>query len=822
MCATSGIRSLEAILLSSHNIISHSDRSVDQRERADIFPGDRHLVAHLQGVTEEAASGLSGEYRRFTEIVCGSHDIGKGTSFFQAYVRGLGPDDNTKSHAPVSALACYRALRNDGFSVRSAFGGLLAVYRHHRPLINTTGDNSIHNILLDDSQYDILKLQARDLCDNADTVQPICDELGVPLDIEIFSEWIDSRDYLRDLLQNVYCNGQLQFDTGSKNAWTVIETYSRLVAADKIDAAQYDQLNRSPIPADAVSSYIEDEFGEPEPDTIDELRNEARMEVRTAVKQADFSKSLFELTLPTGAGKTLTSLDAALILRNKIESETGSRPRIVYTVPYTSIIDQNVAVFNDVLSTACDEMIDPERLLKHHYLSDLTHVTDDTDQNADRALMLTARWESELIATTFVQFLESLIVPSNRQSMKLPNLEDAVVIIDEVQAVPAQYWDVVREVLNLLAENFNCTIIAMSATQPRLFETATPLVGTDAGDETDSSPYNTYFERLDRVSFQFDESITTEPVSHSDLSDQIATYARSHHEEDCLVVCNTIQSATTLFEELSERPFSDDTSLVYLSSAVRPKDRKQRIERLRESTSDRFIVVSTQVVEAGVDIDMDAVWRDFAPLDSIVQAAGRCNREWDDTSRGVITVVSIAEDGDHPAHAIYDMPRLDATRRILTDSGEIPYEATEYEVTSDLVDSYFDCIESRKKTNESLTELQSWQFEDAEIALIDDTLTAEVFVMTEDETDDGSPPPSFTAMQDAVKEGDRGAIARAKPAFYDNVVTVNLYAATSNRADEIQSLPFPDTDLGVYLLNADSPRYSNWYDSETGFAIPSQ
>jgi len=651
----------------------------------------------------------------------------------------------------------------------------------------------------------------------------ICDDLEISLDVEDFTSWISGEEYLKDFLRNVYRDGQLKLETNGETACGVIEGFSRLVSADKIDAAQYELPDRRSIPVNAVKSYVKRKFGEPESDSIDELRERARTEVRTAAHEVDLSDSLLELTLPTGIGKTLTSLDAALVLRDRIERENGSLPRIVYTVPYTSIIDQNFTVFKTVLANAIGEQVDSELLLKHHYLSDSTYVTDDTrdpDQDADREMMLTERWESEFVATTFVQFLESLVVPSNAQSMKVPNLEDAIVLMDEVQAIPARYWDVVQEVFEILSDRLNCTFIAMSATQPGLFDDATSLVGNQDGNETSSNSQNRYFERLDRVTFQFDQSISNESLSHADLADRVSMHAQSNPNEDLLVVCNTIGSATDLFEELTDRPTSVDTSLVYLSSAVRPKDRRRRIERLRSSDNERFIVVSTQVVEAGVDIDMDAVWRDFAPFDSIVQAAGRCNRDWKSQARGVVTVVSIADDGDRPARAIYDDPRLHATCRTITENANIPYETPEYEVTSDLVDRYFDVVKEIKHTNESLTELRSWQFEDAEISLIEDTLSAEVFVTTEHEMNNGGKPSTYTAMQKAVEKGNLAAIARAKPAFYENVVTVNLYSETSDRAADVRSLPLPDTGLGVYFLNADSRRYEKWYNKDTGFSIP--
>lgn len=769
------------------------------------------------------SAGTTGERRRFLEIVGASHDFGKATSFFQSYVRGLQSSSRETSHAPISGLACYRALRNDGFSKRQSFAGLLAVDRHHAQLGNVSGNGSWFEIAVDSSRREFFETQANDLEDHADSTQMLCDEVGLPLTVENFAEWISSERYLKEFLTNVYRDGQLILDTGSESACSVIESYARLVSSDKIDAAQYQLPDRCSISETAVESYVQQEFDKPDPGSLDYFREEARKEARTAAREVDLSESLLELTLPTGLGKTLTSLDAALVLRNRIESVQGVEPRIVYTVPYTSIIDQNFDVYESVLTRGEEEEVGPRRLLKHHYLSDSTHVTErsrDPDQDADRAMLLTERWESEIIATTFVQFLESLVVPSNEQSMKLPNLEHAVVLMDEVQAIPARYWDVVREVLEILGDRLNCTFVAMSATQPGLLD-GTPLVGARRSEEKSAEPVNSYFDQLDRVTFNFDDSLSNAPIDHETLADRVSEHAQSEPDDDLLVVCNTIDSARRLFEELEETNSLDDTSLVYLSSAVRPKDRRRRIERLRSSTEDRFVVVSTQVVEAGVDIDMDIVWRDFAPFDSIVQAAGRCNREWNADSQGSVTVVSLQdEDGNRPARAIYDDARLHATRQTIVDHASIPYSAAEYKVTGELVDQYFDLVEEVKETDESLRELKEWQFEDARITLIEDALSVEIFVAKETDAGANEKPKAFTAMQEAVANGDQGAVARSKPDFYDNVVTVRIYSETSDRATDVQSLPLPDTDLGTYYLNANSDRYDDWYDENTGFMIP--
>jgi CRISPR-associated helicase Cas3/CRISPR-associated endonuclease Cas3-HD len=794
------------------------------------------LLTHLSEVMEGCAAGHEGRRRRLYEIIGATHDFGKANPLFQAYLNGERNKGRLTSHAPISGLACYYTLRAVGFEPEDRTIGLVAVERHHRGLKNVDGNNGMFSTLLTDRRQKTISEQASKIQERSDTVQRLYDQLDVPLDVADCLEWITSKQYLRDLFEETGYDATIDVKTETEG-YRVIEAYANLIAADKFAASGYDLPARTSVPADAVDTYVETEFGSPSPDSIDELRETARQEVQTAIESMPLDEQLCELTLPTGAGKTLTGLMAALRLRARVAAapERTDQPRIVYVVPFTAIIDQNFEEYRAVLDT-CGITTDPSVLLKHHHRSDADYQTavhaegEPTDAEADRAMMLTERWESELIATTFVQLFESLLVPTNSQTLKFPNLQGSIILIDEVQSLPAKYWDVTRDVLETICERWGCRIIAMTATQPALFDDAYSLVSSADSSVTDTTeppeaPPNKYFDALDRVQFQFDESLrpSETALTHPDLADRVLETATANPDADILIVCNTVDSSRRLFELLTEDSTLRETTYTYLSSAIRPVDRRQRIEQLRDAdANERHLVVSTQVVEAGVDIDMDIVYRDFAPFDSIVQAAGRCNRNATGGQSGTVNVVRLrdADEETQPSGLIYDLPRLDATRSILDERGLVSGEASEATVTGPLVRTYFKQVRLAKKTDECRSALQDWKFEDASLSLIDDVMTADVLITRTDElAADGQYPPLST-IREALTGGPSDEVPTAKQAVYDRTVSVNIYTPESERAQRVAELPLPSTDLELYHITCNQQQYQDWYDEQTGFRLP--
>lgn len=776
--------------LSSPEIISH--------------PGTP-LEDHLGAVAEQCATDASGCEKRFYEIIGACHDFGKATSYFQEYIREEREQSSHTNHSAISGLACFYALRAAGFDELGCATGWYVVNRHHSPMTNIDGGSGVFKNALDRRQIPVYKDQAESINKQSNSVQQIYDSLTVPLDIDGFVDWIFDTGFYMDVQNAMGYGGQIE-EPPRDSCYRTIETYARLVSADKLCAAGYTLPERTTVPTDVVERYVNEEFGTPE-DALDARREEARQAVREGARNHPLSEHVATITLPTGIGKTLSGFDAALTLRERLQ-ETGAQPRIIYALPFTAIIDQNYDVLQRVLN---GNEHSSDVLLKHHHLAGgyLDDQTDGetTDEEADRATMLTERWESEVVVTTFVQLLESLVVPSNSQSLKLPNLRNAVVLLDEVQSIPVKYWDVLAECFQVLGERWNCYFLAMTATQPALFEDVSELV---------SAPER-FYEALDRVSFEFHDSIHANPLPIPEFAELVVTETERDPTADVLAICNTVDAATRLCEHLDDHSQVDTDELVYLSSAVRPIDRAARIGSLGSERDGRRIVVSTQVVEAGVDLDMDVVIRDFAPLDSIVQAAGRCNRN-DGATRGTVRVACMAgEDGSKPpGQVIYDAPRLEATLETVESQGGFKQALPEPVLTGEAVPAYFERLETVKNTGEFQREtLQCWRFEDAEISLIDDVQSKDVFIeRTNADTR------IREAFVDALTRRDRAEIAKHKPRFYERVVTVRTYDDRSERATAIGRLPPVGGGRNIDVKHVDTRgNYSDWYDEQTGFRL---
>jgi CRISPR-associated endonuclease/helicase Cas3 len=317
--------------------------------------------------------------------------------------------------------------------------------------------------------------------------------------------------------------------------------------------------------------------------------NAVRQEILAACRKAAMEKpGMFSLTVPTGGGKTLSSL--AFSLDHAIQH--GKR-RVIYVIPYTSIIEQTAAVFSDVLGS--------ENVVEHH--SNL-----DSDKDTQRARLAAENWDAPVIVTTSVQFFESLYAARSSRCRKLHNLVNSIVILDEAQLLPPNLLVPCVDVMNQLVRNYGVTMILSTATQPALPGIEPPL-------EMISNPHHLYAE-LKRVEFHFPSSLTSPPSSWSSLAEQLSVHAQ------VLCIVNTRRDCHDLYGLMPE-------GTIHLSALMCGQHRSETIteikRRLRAGQPCR--VISTQLVEAGVDIDFPVVYRALAGLDSIAQAAGRCNRE---------------------------------------------------------------------------------------------------------------------------------------------------------------------------------------------------
>jgi CRISPR-associated endonuclease/helicase Cas3 len=314
---------------------------------------------------------------------------------------------------------------------------------------------------------------------------------------------------------------------------------------------------------------------------------------------------LFTLTVPTGGGKTLASL--AFAIEHALAHE-GRFDRVIYVIPYTSIIEQNAAVFR--------EAVGYEAVLEHHsaFMGDPK-----AEPEAKEKLRLAMEnWDAAVVVTTAVQFFESLFADRPARCRKLHNTARSVVIVDEAQTVPLPLLRPCVAVLDELARNYGTSVVLCTATQPALIE-------TDDGEPSFKGGFRDVYEIAPEPKRLYRAFKRVAVKRLGELDDE-ALAARLRDHEQVLCIVNTRAHARELYERLE----SGD-GCFHLSALMCPKHRSRRLEDIRKrldpKTPQRCIVVSTSLVEAGVDVDFPVVYRAEAGLDQIAQAAGRCNRE---------------------------------------------------------------------------------------------------------------------------------------------------------------------------------------------------
>lgn len=327
--------------------------------------------------------------------------------------------------------------------------------------------------------------------------------------------------------------------------------------------------------------------------------NEKRAAILSRCREmAEKLPGFFSLTVPTGGGKTLASMAWALIHAVRYKKD-----RIIIVIPYTSIIVQTAAVLRDIFGA--------ENVVEHH-----SNLQPDSNDERSPSLLATENWDAPIIVTTNVQFFESLYACRTSRCRKLHNICNSVVILDEAQMLPVEFLQPILDILQSLQSSFKTSILFTTATLPvfagRIGTGQKAFSGLKSPVTEITSVHDNLFEAFKRVELHWPESTTT----FDDLADELSGY-------DCvLCIVNTRKEARELYQRMPEGTLHLSRMMcsVHIMEVI-----KLIKQKLKDNESVR--VISTQLVEAGVDIDFPVVYRAFAGLDSIIQAAGRCNRE---------------------------------------------------------------------------------------------------------------------------------------------------------------------------------------------------
>ena len=371
--------------------------------------------------------------------------------------------------------------------------------------------------------------------------------------------------------------------------------YSCLVDADFLDTEAFMKEGKQgrnsgeniEILFKKLENYISGWLKNQDIDTVNGRRTEI---LKNCLEMGKTEKGLFRLTVPTGGGKTVASL--AFALRHALENKMD---RIIYVIPYTSIIEQNAKVFRDILGE--------ENVLENH-----CNVDYESSEELLPMQLASENWDKPIVVTTNVQFFESLFANKSSKCRKLHNIANSVIIFDEAQMLPNDYLKPCIAMIEELVNNYQASAVLCTATQPAL--TSFFHEGISAKE---------LCPRMEEQ-FEFFKRTVFENVGVLTENDLIQ---RLEKEYQALCIVNTKKRAQRIYKQL------EGEGVYHLSTSMYPKHRRRILREIRErlQKNKKCILISTSLVEAGVDLDFQSVYRELAGVDSMIQAAGRCNRE---------------------------------------------------------------------------------------------------------------------------------------------------------------------------------------------------
>jgi CRISPR-associated endonuclease/helicase Cas3 len=450
--------------------------------------------------------------------------------------------------------------------------------------------------------------------------------------------------------------------------------FSCLIDADRTDTADFSNGKAASLRQhgqytewSALSALLEDKLkGFSAESPIDELRKQVS---EACLSASERPKGTYLLTVPTGGGKTLASLRFALHHTAK-----WSMDRVIYVSPYTSIIDQNARVVRDILEPAGTEFASV--VLEHH--SNLTPV-----KQTWKSKILSENWDAPVVFTTAVQLLEGLFGSGTRAVRRMHQMAKSVLIFDEIQTVPVRCVHLLNNALNFLVEQCGSTVVLCTATQPLLHEVESAkgalrlsekaeIMGDVPALFAEVHRYETY-DRRKAGGWGHDEAA------------QLAV-GETRRAASCLVVVNTKREALSIFKECRTR--AGEAAVYHLSTGMCPAHRMKVLDEIKQCLDQRepTICVSTQLIEAGVDISFGSAIRAVAGLDSITQVAGRCNRNGE-SDVGRVYVINLR--GEVPKVLGEIRAAQEAAQRVLDENRRVAEDQTVDLSDTSLIAQYF-------------------------------------------------------------------------------------------------------------------------------------
>lgn len=700
------------------NYIAHCD---GEREQS--------ILEHLQGTAEKAKDFAEVFGKGDWGYCCGMlHDIGKYSDKFQRRIRG---EEIKVDHATAGARVCMK------------LGGMypfleMCIAGHHAGL----------------SDYGV----STDTGNSSTTLGRRKKKIE---DFHAYKKEVKIPE-LKTSPVNVEKTKDLNF---SLSMFTRM-LYSCLVDADFLDTEEFmteERLGRQQgqeiqVLLDKLEKYITEWLKNTETESVNGRRTEI---LKACLENGEREKGLFRLTVPTGGGKTVASL--AFALRHAVKHHMK---RIIYVIPYTSIIEQNAAVFRRILGD--------ENVLENHCNIDYEEA-----EELKPMQLASENWDKPVVVTTNVQFFESLFSNKSSKCRKLHNMANSVIIFDEAQMLPNDYLKPCLAAIEELVINYKVSAVLCTATQPALdafFNNIKQI--TELCPRTEEQ-----FEFFKRVHFENDGKLSEEDVEECLL-----------RETQVLCIVNTKKKAQKIYNAMRE------DGVYHLSTSMYPKHRKRMLKQIKERLREgkKCIVISTSLVEAGVDLDFYTVYRQLSGIDSIIQAAGRCNREGKRTIEESKVVIFQFDDAEKVPG---QRQQMDVSKALLANECKIEDMQTVTRYFEMLYHMRGESLDKKKICEEFNGGWHHFATVEREFKLIDEN-TVTVFVNQEEDAQE--------VIQDLKNKGfTKSGMRRA--AQY----CVNLYKQEFEKYNDAGKLKLVSEDIKDFYELTDLEQYSE----ETGLNL---
>jgi CRISPR-associated endonuclease/helicase Cas3 len=586
------------------------------------------------------------------ELIGLLHDLGKYSQEFQAYIQSatglLNPDEDAEyvdavqkrgkvDHSTAGAKLIWRVLSTRG-PVGQIVGQILSlcVASHHSGLIDCLSTNPADGVL-DNFSRRMSKVEERSHLDEA--LSKVDESVRAKMEALFGSGTIV--DSLRGLIHRIAANSPEGSDKSQVAQFQigllVRFLFSCLIDADRQDTADFERphaararQNGSFVEWGTLVKRLETHLGSfAVRHPIDAIRQNIS---RHCLDASSRDQGIFTLTVPTGGGKTLASLRFALHHAHRHHLD-----RVVYIVPFTSIIDQNAEAVRKVLEPQ-DMPHEKGRVVLEH------HSNLEPTRQRWRNKILSENWDAPVVFTTSVQFLEALFGAGTRGARRMHQLARSVIVFDEIQSLPVKCVHLFNNAVNFLTDYCVSTAVLCTATQPLLARVEKRKGAVKLAPKSELMPdVQALFDQLKRVQVKDQRR----PGGWKDVEIADLAINQSQQAGSCLVVVNTKKAARGLYRQLE----ASGTALYHLSTSMCPAHRRSSLHEIRNRLDARhrleddqpLLCVSTQLIESGVDVDFGSVIRYAAGLDSIAQAAGRCNRNGA-RDKGLVHVVNPANE----------------------------------------------------------------------------------------------------------------------------------------------------------------------------------